>query len=271
MKLQITIGFVAAVLLAVVVHSFLHRPVEIKHPPLILGHGGSGIRSAYHLNSLESIHRAFAYPIDGIELDVQITADTVLVAFHDSTLEINTNCKGRISEMTLENLRACKQSTWFNETSISTVEEIIDSVDGNMIFSLDLKQTFVKPERLRRSYIQQLASLIQTYPRHQFLFESPDIQILNEIRTESQSANLFLLTEDVDIAVETARSNGLTGLSVNLNAITLHDMEKIKNQNLQIMLWGTGSVLSNRDALNLEPDIIQTDDIESIMKLLKLN
>lgn len=269
MKLRIIIGSALAALLTVLVYSYLHRPVQIEHHPLILGHGGSGIRSMYPLSSLESINRALAFPIDGVELDVQITADSTLVAFHDTDLEINTNCSGRVSDFTLSELRACRQSTWFNETPITTLDKIIRTVPEGTTFSLDLKQSFFGSSALRRSYIKKLASLVHTYPQHLFLFESPDIQILNEIRTKNRSARLFLLTEDVDSAVETAHSSGLMGISVNLNTVNHHDVYKIRNQKLKVMLWGTGSVVSNRKALGLQPDIIQTDDIESMMKLLQ--
>ncbi|MBU1984691.1 glycerophosphodiester phosphodiesterase [bacterium] len=52
--------------------------------PLILGHRGAP-HSAPE-NSLESFRIALAAGADGIELDVQITGDGVLVAHHDGSL-----------------------------------------------------------------------------------------------------------------------------------------------------------------------------------------
>ena len=55
-----------------------------------------------------------------IELDVQRSADGVLVAFHDATLERVARgpagaCRGRVDDRTFPELRRCDVGSWFNE------------------------------------------------------------------------------------------------------------------------------------------------------------
>jgi len=66
----------------------------------ILGHGGMGIEHTYPMNSFESILNCLSIGADGTELDVQKTKDSVLVAFHDESLENSTDISGRIFNAT---------------------------------------------------------------------------------------------------------------------------------------------------------------------------
>ena len=61
-----------------------------------LGHGGMGIGYTYPMNSFESILNCLNLGADGTEIDVQMTKDSVLVAFHDKSLEHSTNVSGQI-------------------------------------------------------------------------------------------------------------------------------------------------------------------------------
>src|SRR5690606_4742217 len=65
----------------------------------ILGHGGMGISSTYPMNSVESIMNCIHLNSDGTEIDVQMTNDGVLVAFHDETLDNLTNGSGILHDM----------------------------------------------------------------------------------------------------------------------------------------------------------------------------
>ena len=55
-----------------------------------------------------------------LELDLQMTADSVLVVVHDATLDRTArgpveSCTGRVIEKTLAQLRECEVGSWFNE------------------------------------------------------------------------------------------------------------------------------------------------------------
>ena len=63
----------------------------------VLGHAGMGISSLYPINSAESLLACLHSGADGTELDVQLTMDNVLVAFHDASLSDKTNLSGIIT------------------------------------------------------------------------------------------------------------------------------------------------------------------------------
>ena len=58
---------------------------------LVIGHGGMGVSHSYPINTFESIMHCINLGTDGTEIDVQMTKDGVLVAFHDKELSNKTN------------------------------------------------------------------------------------------------------------------------------------------------------------------------------------
>jgi len=63
-----------------------------------LGHGGMGLSQFSPIDSYESLAKGMALRPDGIEVDVQMTKDHVLVAFHDEFLDDATNGSGKIND-----------------------------------------------------------------------------------------------------------------------------------------------------------------------------
>ncbi|MEW6268657.1 MAG: glycerophosphodiester phosphodiesterase family protein [Thermodesulfobacteriota bacterium] len=79
-------------------------------PSANVGHRGTGMTRPGHPfpeNSVSSFREAIRQGADGIELDVEITADGGLVVMHDDTLERTTTCTGCVSAYTLDEVRAC--------------------------------------------------------------------------------------------------------------------------------------------------------------------
>lgn len=79
---------------------------------LLISHAGMGLNienSIYHDNSLESVELATSMQgCDGVEIDVQLSADGQLWMYHDATLNSETNGQGCIpesSDMALMNVK----------------------------------------------------------------------------------------------------------------------------------------------------------------------
>ena len=96
---------------------------------------------------------------DYLEFDVQLTKDTILIAFHDSNLSRTTNVselfperiESEINEFTLKELRSLDAGSWFNKKNperakesfiglnILTLKETIMIAEGNRILKKDGK------------------------------------------------------------------------------------------------------------------------------------
>lgn len=72
--------------------------------PLVLAHrGGAGL---FPENTLEAFAGAAAMGCDGLEMDLRLTRDGVLVTCHDLTIDRTSDGRGRVREHTLEELRS---------------------------------------------------------------------------------------------------------------------------------------------------------------------
>lgn len=251
---------------------YLHRSVDIESTPLILGHGGMGVRSSYPLNSVKSVSKALSYQIAGTELDVKMSSDGALIAFHDSELSDNTSCNGCVAASSASDLVKCEYSSLFHSEYIGTVRSILnlDHPSGT-VFSLDLKPDSLIIGDAEIGFGMALVRLTQDYPQYDFLIESQDAEFLASLKLEKARAKFFYYGHNPAAATQTVLNHGLDGISVNMNNISELDIRSVQNQGFKVMIWGCGSVLSNRQALQMQPDIIQTDAIPSMMRILRRN
>ncbi|TVP57158.1 MAG: glycerophosphodiester phosphodiesterase [Gemmatimonadales bacterium] len=86
--------------------------------PQIIAHRGASGHAPEH--TLAAYDLAVAMGADFLEPDLQMTADGVLVALHDATLDRTARgpadrCTGPGRERTLAEIRSCEVGSWFNE------------------------------------------------------------------------------------------------------------------------------------------------------------
>jgi glycerophosphoryl diester phosphodiesterase len=73
-------------------------------PPLVIAHRGDSAHRPE--NTLAAFASALEVGADLVEFDVQLTSDGHVVVIHDPTVDRTTNGRGRVSEMTLGEIRA---------------------------------------------------------------------------------------------------------------------------------------------------------------------
>ena len=92
MKRTILVCFIFSVIIAC--HKDEYNIVNLNGNRITaLGHAGMGIGNTYPMNSYESIFKCLNLGMDGTEFDVQMTKDSVLVAYHSQDLSDETNLK----------------------------------------------------------------------------------------------------------------------------------------------------------------------------------
>ncbi|MGO3790845.1 MAG: glycerophosphodiester phosphodiesterase [Enterococcus gilvus] len=95
---------------------------------VIIAHRGSA--GTHPENTLPAFMEAVRAGADGIELDVQLTADQQLVVIHDESVDRTTDGKGLIRELTLKEIKKLDAGSWFDEkyqaTKISTLQEVLN-------------------------------------------------------------------------------------------------------------------------------------------------
>lgn len=90
------------------------RSVDRNSIPWLIAHRGA--RQEAPENTWSAFKKALTYPIDGIELDVQMSADGAPVLFHDRTLQKVAKQRVRVADMTLDQLNQLDWGAWFDPT-----------------------------------------------------------------------------------------------------------------------------------------------------------
>ena len=108
----------------------------------ITGHrGAAGLAPE---NTLASIRKAISFNVDRIEIDVQQTADGVVVVRHDETLDRTTDGKGLIKDKTFSEVKELDAGSSFSSAfkgeKIPSLEEALQTVNGQCDLVIEIKK-----------------------------------------------------------------------------------------------------------------------------------
>lgn len=91
-------------------------------------------------NSIAAIEHSIAVGVDVVELDLQLTRDSVLIVMHDATLNRTTTGKGRVADWTLDSIRTLKLKNGCGirtKHAVPTLEEALLAAKGRVLVNLD--------------------------------------------------------------------------------------------------------------------------------------
>jgi glycerophosphoryl diester phosphodiesterase len=94
-------------------------------------------------NTLPAFISAVNKKAPQIEFDLHLTKDGQLVVIHDSTVDRTTNGKGRVADMTFDEIRALdaggRRDPKFQGTRIPTLHEVLEVVPHDILCNVHLK------------------------------------------------------------------------------------------------------------------------------------
>lgn len=237
------------------------------------GHGGMGIHSLYPLDSPASVLACLHSGADGVEIDIQLSKDSVLVAFHDEDLSMSTNLSGAVVDHTWAELSTARYvGTNYTEHRLMRLDQFMDQLGdpGRFHWSLDLKSyasSIPEGEYLDR-FARAVARLVGARGlADRCHIESHQTYLLLAIRQHLPAARLFIYPVDFAQGFAEATANGLSGISIDMAKITREQVVQAHDNGLWITLWNAQSRDDNTDALRLGPEIIQSDRVEHLVEL----
>lgn len=109
--------------------------------PLVWGHRGA--MDFAPQNTLPSFLLAARQGADGVELDVQLTKDGVLVVFHDAQVDALTDGRGPVSSLAWKTINQLDAGSHFGRewggTRIPTLEDVLAALPSGMTINVELK------------------------------------------------------------------------------------------------------------------------------------
>ena len=194
---------------------FKTRPVA-----LIIAHrGASAVAPENTMAAFEAAIRAGA---DGVEFDVRLTCDGVPVIIHDETLYRTAGVRGRVADMSLDQL------TQYAVPSVAQLFELFQS--NKLDLHLEMKETRVAEECCR------LVGQYHLKDRVIFsCFEHSVLQTIKAIDPSLKTAALF--QPPAAFIIKRARAIAADGLALHHRLATPRLLEEAKQAGLKVAVW----------------------------------
>jgi len=237
---------------------------------LILGHAGMGINNFYPINSAESIMTCLNAGANGTEMDVQMTKDSVLVTYHDETLETQTDGEGAIIDYTWKELQKVryKASPYINY-SILAIDDLFGNLDNiqQLTFSFDNKLYFDKATQA--VFMRAIIRLLEKYKMESNVFiESRNIGFLKDFKV-LRNYKFFMNPVNFETGLMQADTFGLYGIIMENKNITAEQIAIAHQHAKRVQIWGPVTRDENIEAIQMNPDAVQTDNINAMVDLLQ--
>ena len=157
---------------------YMHDGGKSKHV-MIFAHRGNWRNSAE--NSIQAFQDCINEGLDGIEVDLQMTKDSVLVIMHDETLDRTTTGSGKVSDYTIDELRKLRL---LNPIGVKT-RQTIPTFEQVLLLAKD--KILIQVDKWK-AYGQQVADLAKKYNcERQIILRTTD----NSKATKQKYGNLL--------------------------------------------------------------------------------
>ncbi len=239
----------------------------------VLGHGGMGIGQAYPMNSLESIYKCLSLGAEGTEIDVQMTKDSVLVAFHDEQLQTSTNASGWIYQNTWDEIHNTIYTiSPYTDYRLTKLEDIFAHIDNPTQYTFFLDCKNFKPDTSSayvNTFNRAILNVIDKYQlQHCIYVELKREDLIKSLQEKRPDLKMFAYG-GFETSLETAQKYGILGLTTSVDEISKEEVQKAHDNGIMVAVFNTHSKKRNIQAINKNVDFIQTDKVKHLIKLLK--
>jgi len=137
-------------------------------------------------NTVAAIHAGIACGVEFVEIDLRRTADDTLVALHDATVNRTTDGKGRISRLSLQEVKRLDAG---NGQQIPTLQEILKAAAGRTGLMLEIKVAGIAQ--------QTVETVRRTHFKGPLLYASFLHEELTHVRAADSSASIMVLFDRI--------------------------------------------------------------------------
>ena len=226
-----------------------------------------GANETHPENTLAAFREAIQLGAHMIELDVQMTKDNELVIMHDATVNRTTNGKGRVSDLTLAEIKELDAGKWksrkFKGEKVPTLKEALRIMPVNIWLNIHLKgdeelgaataKAVIQADRIHQGVIacnEEAAIGVRKV--------SPHIMICNMERTISR-----------DNYINTTIEKGFPFLQIkssrdNLNLI--QDLKRLKENGVRVNYFHAEEAGQVKSLLEAGVDFILTDHLQKMLE-----
>ena len=185
-------------------------------------------------NTIESIEKAIALGVDGVEIDIFKCKSGELVLFHDQTLNNLVGRSERIEELTLEELNEC---LIMNKYSIPTLKKVLETVKPPLFINIELKGS---DTALPTSDLLYDFTLKKKWSESSFIVSSFKWQELVKLRQLNTTIPIGILVDrrkTINEAIEFANKINAYAIHPYYKMLNKKNVQKIKNNCFKVFTW----------------------------------
>ena len=219
-------------------------------------------------NTRAAFNRALGYPIDGIELDVQLTRDRVPVIFHDSNLKKINRSRRSISSYNYDELCQMDWGAWFSESfsrePILTLEEVLLDYGARTRLLIEIKPETSSGSHTVNRYLAQMVpdmikKIIPQALIDQMMLLSFDPAILAKAMAGAPGLK-YGLNLETDKYKTIGTPGNLYAVSLPIRKINAGFVNHCHTDGIVVMTYACNSKKQFDKALSMGVDVIMTND-----------
>ncbi|MCP4748662.1 MAG: hypothetical protein GY874_21380 [Desulfobacteraceae bacterium] len=238
--------------------------------PLIIAHRGA--KDEAPENTYSAFERALKYPINGIELDVQMSRDGHLVIYHDWTIYRLTQQRRYLFNMNQHELAEIDWGAWFHKDfsgePLPTLEAVLTRLGPRTRWMIEIKS---HPAQRASGRIRHLTEKVLNLLERQHHIIKPDqIHILSfdpkvllhasGIATQWRYVlNLSKKMPDQKFLQNLSCLKYLWAVNDKIGKLSVELVQKAHKAGLKVLTYTCNNPGQVRKALNLGADAILTD------------
>jgi glycerophosphoryl diester phosphodiesterase len=220
-------------------------------------YGHRGAPAEFPENTLAGFRRALELGIEGIELDVHLSADGVPVVIHDETVDRTTNGRGAVADLTVQELRALDAG---NGEYVPTLAEVLDLIGDKAFVDIEVKANVAGEAALNEVASRSMRWAISSF----------EWDVLRFVRKVNAEAELWVLTVGAsDGAIEVFESVGASALAISSRGIDKEIAGYLRDKNIPFWVWTVNDVDRARQLVEWGAIGICTDNPELIQQALE--
>ena len=243
------------------------RPTLNPADIMVIAHRGAAGNAPE--NTLAAIEEALRQGAVAIEVDLHQSADGVVVAIHDDTVDRTTNGEGKVGDLTIAQLKALDAGGWFDSKfageRIPTLEEVLRAVPEETALILEVKGgngTYPGIE-------SRIIGALRQAGRLNVILKSFSIEVLAAFerldpdygRLYVFSAHIPFLNLIVDdwLRIGNAFDQNVSWLQKHSSFITEGFVRRAQGRGIQVVAWNVHDPAKMREMIDLRVDAIETD------------
>jgi len=204
---------------------------------LVIAHRGDS--GSYPENTISAFKAAAEARADMIEFDIQPTLDGQIVVFHDEELSRTTNGAGKLSRMTLSDLKRLDAGGWFSGRfageRIPTLEEALESIPRTVALNIELKSFRETPP-----YEERFVEVFEKYRLHHRAYAaSSDLKRLRRIAELDAGIRTILLQDalEEDDCLSHALRLGASAVQIQRRSLREDFIRRLHRERLLVFLF----------------------------------